>query len=210
MHLVAAMAAAAPAALCSSTSIVGGAGLGLSFSSSVSGDIISSTAIAQPCIVRRKLSIRAEGPGTKIARQLQVLQDGDKTAKFRKKVSTPPQQIKLLSKVQELRLLSKAESAGILSLLEGLGLSLSTIEKLGLLSKAEKFGILSAATEPKTRTALLTVAFALLAAGPAAVYFLPDDSTALVVVQVLLAGIAAVGGAAAVGGFLLVRKLQEA
>jgi len=154
------------------------------------------------------LRVRA-GPGTKIIKQLKVLPVGDKTGTIRaKKKAEEP--VKLLAKVQQLRLLSKAEEAGLLSLAESLGVRLSTIESLGLLSKAEGSGLLSAAVNPRTPGTLLLVAFALLLVGPAAVYFIPEDNTPEVIVQVVLALAATLGGAAAFGGSRLIAKLQEA
>lgn len=117
--------------------------------------------------------------------------------------------MKLLSRIQDLRLLSKAEQAGLLSLAESFGFSLSSIEKLGLLSKAEELGILSALSDPKTPGALLTLSLALLLAGPAAVYFIPEDNTAELVVQIIIAVATVVGGAAAYGGSQLVASLQK-
>eukprot|EP00271_Cylindrocystis_brebissonii_P014180 TRINITY_DN35444_c0_g1_i1.p1 TRINITY_DN35444_c0_g1~~TRINITY_DN35444_c0_g1_i1.p1 ORF type:complete len:225 (-),score=51.05 TRINITY_DN35444_c0_g1_i1:552-1163(-) len=149
--------------------------------------------------------------GTKILRKAKtrVLEVGDKLGLLRPKAEVNTSQVKILSKVQDLRLLSKAEQAGLLTLAESLGLSLSAIEKLGLLSKAEEFGILSAATNPKTPGTLLTLALAFLAAGPAAVYFLPEDNVALVVLQVVIAAVSVGAGAAAYGGSKLVATLQK-
>ena len=103
-----------------------------------------------------------------------------KERQFRPKQNVVRPQPKILSKVQELRLLSKVEQAGLLSLLEKQGITLSSLEKSGALSLAEKFGLLSAAADRNTPSALFTLASALLAAGPAVVYFVPDDSPLLV------------------------------
>lgn len=116
---------------------------------------------------------------------------------------------KLLARVQELRLLSKLEQAGLLSVMEKNGLTLSTIEKSGLLSTAESLGLISAAADRSTPGALYGLATALLVAGPALVYFVPDDSTALVVAQVLGALACVVGGSAAFGGASLLSTLQK-
>ncbi|CAM6044992.1 unnamed protein product [Sphagnum compactum] len=117
--------------------------------------------------------------------------------------------IKLLSRVEQLRLLSKAEKAGLLSTAENLGLSLSSIEKLGLLSKAEDLGVLSAATNRNTPGALLTTALLLLVLGPAFVYLIPEDSTPLVVLQILVAALSVLGGSAAFAASSFVSTLQR-
>eukprot|EP00897_Mesotaenium_endlicherianum_P010766 jgi/Mesen1/9718/ME000693S09271 len=184
----------------------------LSFSEAVSSSgRLSAPSSVQTSTVKNAGLIRAEGVGTKIARKVKVVDilGSDKTGTVRTKLSSDTQGVKLLSRVQELRLLSKAEEAGLLSLAESFGLSLGTIEKLGLLSKAESFGVLSAASNKKTPGTLLTVALFLLVAGPAAVYLIPEDSTAEVVLQIVLATLFAVGGAAAFGGSKLVKSLQS-
>lgn len=132
-----------------------------------------------------------------------------KERQFRPKQNVVRPQPKILSKVQELRLLSKVEQAGLLSLLEKQGITLSTLEKSGALSLAEKFGLLSAAADRNTPSALFTLASALLAAGPAVVYFVPDDSPVLVGVQVAVAVACVAGGSAAWGGASLLSTLQK-
>lgn len=139
---------------------------------------------------------------------MKVVQVGDKSAAIRDK-STGGAAIKLLSRVEQLKLLSKAEKAGLLSAAENAGFSLSSIEKLGLLSKAEEFGALSAATDRNTPGALLTLALALLIAGPVFVYFVPEDSTPLVILQVLVASISVLGGSAAFAASNFVSELQK-
>mmetsp|Transcript_8225 Transcript_8225/g.23627 ORF Transcript_8225/g.23627 Transcript_8225/m.23627 type:complete len:196 (+) Transcript_8225:140-727(+) len=115
---------------------------------------------------------------------------------------------KMLTKIEELKLLSKVEQAGLLGKLEDSGLTLTAIEKLGLLSTTEKFGVLSLASDRNAPGALNTLALALFAAGPAAVYFIPDDSTALVAAQGAIALVALIGGSAAFGGSKLLSELQ--
>ncbi len=65
------------------------------------------------------------------------------------------------------------------------------------------------ASRRNTPSALFTLATVLLAAGPALVYFTPDDSTALVALQVLGALVCVAGGAAAYGGASLLASLQK-
>lgn len=60
-----------------------------------------------------------------------------------------------------------------------------------------------------TPGALYTLATLLLAAGPALVYFTPDDNTGLIVAQVLGALLCVGGGAAAYGGASLLSSLQK-
>lgn len=115
----------------------------------------------------------------------------------------------LLKNVQRMRLLTKAEKLGLLSLAENAGLSLTKIEELGLLSTAEKLGVLSAVEDRDLPTKLLLPAFALLAAAPAEVYLIPNDSQALVVGQYVLAALLIAGGSAAFGASQLVSKLQR-
>lgn len=140
---------------------------------------------------------------------MKVLQVGDKSANLRDKVSGEPAAIKLLSRVQQLRLLTKAEKAGLLSAAEKAGFSLSTIEKLGLLSKAEEFGILTAATNPTTPGSLLVLALVLLLAGPAFVYFVPEDAAWQVVLQFAVALATVLGGSAAFAASNFVSTLQK-
>ncbi|PKA59772.1 hypothetical protein AXF42_Ash011896 [Apostasia shenzhenica] len=124
--------------------------------------------------------------------------------------SSGPPAVKLLSNVEKLRLLTKAEKAGLLSLAESLGLSLSTVERLGLLSKAEDIGVLSAATDPKTPSFLLSLSLLLLAAGPAFVFFVPEENAAQVAAQVAVALFSVVGGSAAFAASRFVSNLQRA
>ncbi len=128
---------------------------------------------------------------------------------FRTKQTVAKPSPKILSRVQDLRLLSKLEQAGLLSLLEKNGLTLSFIEKSGLLSTAEKFGLISAAADRNTPGALFTLSTALLAAGPALVYFTPDDNPALIAVQAIGALVCIAGGSAAFAGASLLESLQS-
>jgi hypothetical protein len=116
--------------------------------------------------------------------------------------------VKVLSRVQELRLLTKAEQSGLLSTLEGLGFTLSNIESLGLLSKAEELGVLGAVTDRKLPGTLLLASLVVLAAGPALVYFGPEDSGAIVAAEYVAAALTVVGGAALFGASKLVKALQ--
>ncbi len=88
-------------------------------------------------------------------------------------------------------------------------MTLSALEKSGALSLAESLGLLSRAADRSTPSLLRAVAFALFAAGPAAVYFIPDGSTAGVVAQAAIAAAAVAGGAAAYGGANLLSALQK-
>ncbi|CAM6020445.1 unnamed protein product [Sphagnum balticum] len=166
-----------------------------------------STGLRLPTAAPLRTSVRAAtqstGPGGSGTRYI-----GGKRV-FRDKVLEQPEAIKLLSRVEQLRLLSKAEKAGLLSTAENLGLSLSSIEKLGLLSKAEDLGVLSAATNRNTPGALLTTALLLLVLGPVFVYLIPEDSTPLVVLQILVAALSVLGGSAAFAASSFVSTLQR-
>lgn len=74
---------------------------------------------------------------------------------------------------------------------------------------AENLGLISAAADRNTPSALYTLATALLVAGPALVYFVPDSSTALVAAQAIGALGCVVGGSAAFGGASLLSSLQK-
>jgi hypothetical protein len=119
----------------------------------------------------------------------------------------PPPRI--LTRVSQLRLLSKVEQSGLLSALERNGVTLSALEKSGALTLAESLGLLSRAADRSTPSLLYGVAFALFAAGPLAVYLIPDSSTAGVVAQAAIAAAAVAGGAAAYGGANLLSALQK-
>ncbi|KAL2652262.1 hypothetical protein R1flu_020390 [Riccia fluitans] len=177
----------------------------LSSANSLCRSSVSSAPSNNGLPVRRSVAVRAQSGGT---RRVKVLPVGDKSGTIRDKASGGAA-VKLLSRVEQLRLLSKAEKAGLLSLAENAGFSLSSIEKLGLLSKAEKLGALSAATDPNTPGALLTLALALLLAGPLVVYFVPEDSTPLVILQVLVALVSTVGGSAAFAASNFLAELQK-
>lgn len=149
------------------------------------------------------------GPRTGGTRKVTAIEIFSKEKKFRAKQTVVKPQPKILSRVQELRLLSKLEEAGLLSLLEKNGVTLTAIEKSGILTTAENLGLISAAADRNTPSALFTLSTALLVLGPALVYFLPDDSAALIAVQVLGATVCAAGGAAAYGGASLLSSLQK-
>lgn len=127
---------------------------------------------------------------------------------FRNKQSGKPQP-KILARVEQLRLLSKLEQSGLLSAIEKSGVTLTALEKSGALSLAENLGLISAAADPSTPGALYGLSTLLLAAGPALVYFTPDDSSALIALQAAGALLCAVGGSAAFGGAQLLSTLQK-
>lgn len=116
---------------------------------------------------------------------------------------------KVLARIEQLRLLSKLEQSGLLSQLERSGVTLSKLEKSGLLSTAEKLGVLGLLGDRSFPSTLYALAAALLVAGPAAVYLLPDDSTGLVGVQAVVALLCVLGGSAAWGGAALLSTLQK-
>jgi len=126
----------------------------------------------------------------------------------RQKTEDSRESPKLLTRVQELRLLSKLEEAGLLSAVEKAGITLSTIEELGLLTKAEDLGLISAAVNRNTPGLVTTAALALFAAGPAVVYFVPEDTTAQIALQAVVALVCVLGGSAALGAANLLSTLQ--
>ncbi|KAL4858166.1 hypothetical protein ACK3TF_001659 [Chlorella vulgaris] len=116
---------------------------------------------------------------------------------------------KILGRIEQLKLLSKLEKSGLLSLAERNGVTLSKLEKSGLLSTAEGLGVVSLLGDRNFPGTLYALATALLVAGPAAVYFLPDDSTGLVALQAVIALVCIAGGSAAWGGASLLSSLQK-
>lgn len=149
------------------------------------------------------------GPRSGGTRKVTSIEIFTKERTFRSKQNLVKPQPKILTKVQELRLLSKLEQAGLLSLLEKNGVTLSAIEKSGALSTAEKFGLVSAAADRNTPSALFTLSTALLVAGPAIVYFVPDSNAGLITAQAIGALACVVGGSAAFGGATLLSTLQK-
>ncbi|EFN55748.1 hypothetical protein CHLNCDRAFT_134090 [Chlorella variabilis] len=144
--------------------------------------------------------------GTKAVKAIEVF-SSEKT--FRQKQDTTRAAPKVLSRIQQLKLLSKLEQSGLLSLAEKNGVTLSKLEQSGLLSAAESLGVVSLLGDRNFPGTLYALATALLVAGPASVYFLPDDSTALVAVQAVIALSCIAGGSAAWGGATLLSSLQK-
>ncbi|XP_058084381.1 uncharacterized protein LOC131231972 [Magnolia sinica] len=119
--------------------------------------------------------------------------------------------VDVFKKLEKKKVLSNVEKAGLLSKAEELGFTLSSIEKLGFFSKAEELGLLSlldsvASFSPAT---LASVALPLFIAAIAAVVLIPDDSAALVAVQVAIAAALAVGAAGLFVGSVVLGGLQE-
>ncbi|KAI3785711.1 hypothetical protein L1987_44836 [Smallanthus sonchifolius] len=121
-------------------------------------------------------------------------------------------EVDVFKKLEKRKVLSNVEKAGLLSKAEELGFTLSSIEKLGILSKAEELGLLSLLETAAgySPAALASAALPVLVAAILAVVFIPDDSTALVVVQTVIAGtLTATAGGLFVGSIVL-EGLQEA
>ena len=167
-------------------------------------------------VATKKISAAPSSPPSGGTRKVTALSVFEKGAQFSQRElgeasvraggGAPP---RILTRVSQLRLLSKVEQSGLLSALERNGVTLSALEKSGALTLAESLGLLSRAADRSTPSLLYTVAFALFAAGPAAVYFIPDGSTAGVVAQAAIAAAAVAGGAAAFGGANLLSALQK-
>ncbi|WCJ38713.1 hypothetical protein M5689_019756 [Euphorbia peplus] len=121
-------------------------------------------------------------------------------------------QFDVFKEVEKRKVLSNVEKAGLLSKAEELGFTLSSIEKLGLFSKAEELGLLSllenlAGVSP---AALASASLPAFVAALAAVVLIPDDSTALLAVQYLLAGSLFVAAVGLFVGSIVLEGLQEA
>lgn len=121
-------------------------------------------------------------------------------------------EVEVFKKLEIRKILSNVEKAGLLSKAEELGFTLSSIEKLGVFSKAEELGLLSlleksASLNPAT---LASLALPFLVAAIIAVVLIPDDSTALLVAQAVVAGTLFVGAAGLLVGSVVLDGLQEA
>ncbi|XP_021761676.1 uncharacterized protein LOC110726507 [Chenopodium quinoa] len=121
-------------------------------------------------------------------------------------------QVDVFKKLENRKVLSNVEKAGLLSKAEDLGFTLSSIEKLGVLSKAEDLGLLSllenfASLSP---AALASASLPLLVAAIAAVVLIPDDTSALVATQAVVAGTLFAGAAGLFIGSVVLDGLQEA
>ncbi|CAO2826751.1 unnamed protein product [Amaranthus hypochondriacus] len=121
-------------------------------------------------------------------------------------------EVDVFKKLEKRKILSNVEKAGLLSKAEELGFTLSSIEKLGVFSKAEELGLLSlleksASLNPAT---LASLALPFLVAAIIAVVLIPDDSTALLVAQAVVAGTLFVGAAGLLVGSVVLDGLQEA
>ncbi|XP_050225961.1 uncharacterized protein LOC126675370 [Mercurialis annua] len=126
--------------------------------------------------------------------------------------STEEQELDVFKKLEQRKVLSKVEKAGVLSKAEQLGFTLSSLEKLGLFSKAEELGLLSLLekTVSLSPSVLASASLPLLVAALAAVVIIPDDSTALVAAQAVLAGALVVGAVGLYVGSIVLGGLQEA
>lgn len=121
-------------------------------------------------------------------------------------------EVDVFKKLEKRKVLSNVEKAGLLSKAEELGFTLSSIEKLGVFSKAEEFGLLSLLEKSASfsPSALASAALPILVAAILAIVLIPDDSAALVAVQVVLAGALGVGAAGLLVGSVVLDGLQEA
>ncbi|KAG8051509.1 hypothetical protein GUJ93_ZPchr0001g30663 [Zizania palustris] len=120
-------------------------------------------------------------------------------------------EVDVFKKLEKRKVLSTVEKAGLLSKAEELGVTLSSLERLGLLSKAEDLGLLSlvesaAAVSPSV---LASVSLPLVVAAITAVVVVPDDSTALIAFQAVLATLLLAGAAGLFVGSVVLAGLQE-
>ncbi|CAN6578219.1 hypothetical protein ACFX13_039804 [Malus domestica] len=121
-------------------------------------------------------------------------------------------EVDVFKKLEKRKVLSNVEKAGLLSKAEQLGVTLSSIEKLGLFSKAEELGLLSLLEKVAgfSPAALASASLPILVAAVVAVVVIPDDSTALVAVQAVVAGVLGAGAAGLLVGSVVLDGLQEA
>ncbi|CAJ2678496.1 unnamed protein product [Trifolium pratense] len=121
-------------------------------------------------------------------------------------------EVDVFKKLEKRKVLSNVEKAGLLSKAEELGVTLSSIEKLGLFSKAEELGLLSLLENLATisPSVLASLSLPTLVAAIATVVLIPDDSTALVVVQAVVAAALGVGAVGLFAGSVVLGGLQEA
>ncbi|XP_058735485.1 uncharacterized protein LOC131607498 [Vicia villosa] len=121
-------------------------------------------------------------------------------------------EVDVFKKIEKRKVLSNVEKAGLLSKAEELGVTLSSIEKLGLFSKAEELGLLSLLEKLATfsPSVLASLSLPTLVAAIATVVLIPDDSTALVVVQAVVAAALGVGAVGLFAGSVVLGGLQEA
>lgn len=119
--------------------------------------------------------------------------------------------VNIVKSLEKKKLLSQLEKAGLLSKAESAGLTLSSIEKMGLLSKAEELGLLSFAENFATSSpaALASWALPLVVASILSIVVIPDDSTALLVLQYALASLFAIGAGGLFVGSIVLSDLQE-
>ncbi|KAL4584033.1 hypothetical protein LXL04_008623 [Taraxacum kok-saghyz] len=120
--------------------------------------------------------------------------------------------VDVFRKLEKRKVLSNVEKAGLLSKAEELGFTLSSIEKLGILSKAEELGLLSLLETAAgfSPAALASASLPLLVAAILAFVYIPHDSTALVVVQTVVAGTLAATATGLFVSSIVLEGLQEA
>ncbi|KAK8465838.1 hypothetical protein PHAVU_009G190100 [Phaseolus vulgaris] len=121
-------------------------------------------------------------------------------------------EVDVFKKLEKRKVLSNVEKAGLLSKAEELGFTLSSIEKFGVFSKAEELGLLSLLERAASFSPSLLASAALPAfvAAIAAIVLIPDDSAALVAVQVVVAAALGVGAVGLFVGSVVLGGLQEA
>ncbi|KAK7304589.1 hypothetical protein VNO77_42472 [Canavalia gladiata] len=121
-------------------------------------------------------------------------------------------EVDVFKNLEKRKVLSNVEKAGLLSKAEELGFTLSSIEKLGVFSKAEELGLLSLLERAASfsPSALASAALPAFVAAVAAIVFIPDDSTPLVIVQAVIAAALGVGAIGLFIGSVVLGGLQEA
>ncbi|CAN1189042.1 hypothetical protein LINPERHAP2_LOCUS39677 [Linum perenne] len=165
---------------------------------------MAATVIAQPSPTA---CLRGQNP-TKIRSLLRHLREENpsQSAMAPQNKSGQELEVDVFKKLEKWKVLSSVEKAGLPSKAEEFGMTVSSIEKLGLFSKDEELGLLSPLVKmvAVSSAALASAMLPAFIAAVEAIVVMPDDSTALVVVQTVVAGTEGLG---AIGLF---EGLQEA
>ncbi|CAM8981215.1 unnamed protein product [Rhodiola kirilowii] len=121
-------------------------------------------------------------------------------------------EVDVFKKLEKRKVLSNVEKSGLLTKAEQLGFTLSSIEKLGVFSKAEELGLLSLLENAASFSpdALASASLPAFVAAILAVVLIPDDSTALIAAQAVVAGTFALGAVGLLVGSVVLGGLQEA
>ncbi|KAG6551409.1 hypothetical protein Mapa_007055 [Marchantia paleacea] len=206
------MAASSMASLCQA--VAGPAPLGFSNSSLLRGKALSAPLAFAPLHSTRSCKNGLQVVAMAGKKKVNAYDDGWSkqwfgAGIFAENIEDEP--VNIVKNLEKKKLLSQVEKAGLLSKAESAGLSLSSIEKMGLLSKAEDLGLLTLAENFATASpaTLASLALPLFVAAIGAIVFIPDDTTALVVAQNVLAALFLAGAGGLFIGSIVLSGLQE-